>query len=330
MPECENIRLFPGTAHPEFACNVAKSLGIPLTEVKHFRFSDGEIGFSIEESIRGADAYIIQPTCYPASENLMELLIMADALRRASAGRINAIVPYFGFARQDRKAKPREPITAKLVANLITKSGVDRVVSADLHTGQIQGFFDIPVDHLTGIPLLADYFKELLQEDLDNDRVVVVSPDVGGVARARRFAMFLKKDTDIAIVDKRRNHEVANVSEVMDIIGHVRDRVAILVDDMVDTAGTICHAAEGLISKGATRVFACATHPVLSGNAIINIQKAPIEQFVFTDTIPIEGKKKLVDNIHQISMAPAFAEAIERIHNGLSVSDYLDRIEGKA
>ncbi len=242
-----SIKIFTGTAHPDFANRICAELDVPLSAARHFRFSDGEIGLSLDESVRGADVFVIQPTCSPANENLVQLLIMTDALKRASAHHVNAVIPYFGYARQDRKAKPREPITAKLVANLLTHSGVDRVITTDLHAGQIQGFFDIPVDHLTGMPLLASYFKETMPEEVEKGEVVVVSPDVGGVARARKFAIMLK--SDLAIVDKRRSHEVANYSEVMDIIGDVKDRIAIIVDDLIDTAGTMCNAAHGLMER---------------------------------------------------------------------------------
>ena len=321
MSRGNGIKIFSGTAHPEFAERISRELNIPLAKIRHFRFSDGEIGISLDESVRGADVFIIQPTCTPANENLFQLLIMADAIKRASAHYVNAVIPYYGYARQDRKAKPREPITAKLVANVLTHGGVDRVITADLHTGQIQGFFDIPVDHLTGMKLLASYFKEFLSEELKAHKVVVVSPDAGGVARARKFAMML--DTDIAIVDKRRSYDVANVSEVMDIVGNIKGRIAILVDDIIDTAGTICHAAQGLIERGSDRVFACATHAVLSGPAMNRINKSGIEKLVFSDTIPITEEKKS-EKILQLSLAPAFAEAIKRVHEEEPISELFD------
>ena len=321
MSRGNGIKIFSGTAHPEFAERISRELNIPLAKIKHYRFSDGEIGISLDESVRGADVYIIQPTCTPANENLFQLLIMADAVKRASAHYVNAVIPYYGYARQDRKAKPREPITAKLVANILTHGGVDRVITADLHTGQIQGFFDIPVDHLTGMKLLASYFKELLCDELKDHRVVVVSPDAGGVARARKFAMML--DTDIAIVDKRRSDDVANVSEVMDIVGNIKGRIAVLVDDIIDTAGTICHAAQGLIDRNCERVFACATHAVLSGPAMDRINDSCIEKLIFSDTIPIP-KEKMSGKILQLSIAPAFAEAIKRVHNEEPISELFD------
>ena len=321
MSRGNGLKIFSGTAHPEFAQRISEGLNVPLSDLKHYRFSDGEIGVSLNESVRGADVYLIQPTCAPTNENLIQLLIMADAAKRDSAHYVNAVIPYFGYARQDRKAKPREPITAKLVANILTHGGIDRVITADLHAGQIQGFFDIPVDHLTGMNLLAGYFKENLADELKAGKVVVVSPDVGGVARARRFAVML--DVDIAIVDKRRSYDVANVSEVMDIVGNVNGRTAILVDDILDTAGTICHAAHGLVERGCERVFACATHAVLSGPAMDRINKSDIERLVFSDTIPISEEKKS-DKILQLSIAPLFAEAIKRVHLEEPISDMFD------
>ena len=313
----KDLKIFSGTAHPDFASRICASLGVPLSADKLFRFSDGEIGLSLDESVRGADVFLVQPTSAPANENLMELLIMTDALKRASAHHVNAVIPYFGYARQDRKAKPREPITAKLIANLLTHSGVDRVITADLHAGQIQGFFDIPVDHLTGMPLLASYFRETLKDELARGEVVVVSPDVGGVARARKFAVML--NTDLAIVDKRRSHEVANVSEVMDIIGDVEGRTAILVDDIIDTAGTICNAAHGLMERGCKTIYACATHSVLSGPAMERIGNSSIKKVIFSDTIPL-AESKHATKIEQLSIAPLFAEAIKRVHVERSVS----------
>jgi ribose-phosphate pyrophosphokinase len=291
------LKIFSGSAHPEFTRSICDNLGVGIATANLFRFSDGEIGVSVEESVRGADVYVVQPTCEPVNENLMELLIMIDVMRRASAYRVNVVTPYFGYARQDRKTKAREPITAKLVANLIEKAGTDRVLAADLHAGQIQGFFDIPVDHLTGIPLLAAYFRDALKKDLEQDRLVVISPDIGGVVRARRFAVHL--NADLAIVDKRRSHEVANFSEVM--------------------AGTMAQAAEALLARGAKKVYACATHGVLSGPAIDRISRSPIHQVVLTNTIPLPEDKK-IDKITVLSIAPLFAEAISRIHSDHSVS----------
>ena len=321
MSRGNGLKLFAGTAHPEFAQRISEELHTPLANLKHFRFADGEIGVSLDESVRGSDVFIIQPTCSPVNENIMQLLIMADAMRRASAHYVNAVIPYFGYARQDRKAKPREPITAKLVANLLMHGGIDRVITADLHAGQIQGFFDIPVDHLTGMKLLADYFRTELYDSLAKGEVVVVSPDVGGVARARKFAVML--NTDIAIVDKRRSYDKQNVSEVMDIVGNIKGRTAILVDDIIDTAGTICHAADGLKQRGCARVFACATHAVLSHPATERIEASAIEKLVFSDTIPIPENKRS-EKIMQLSIAPIFAEAIRRVHNEISISSMSD------
>ncbi len=321
MPRGNGLKIISGNAHPEFALKVSEELGVPLADVKSFKFSDGETGIRFGESVRGADVFIIQPTCCPTNERIMNLLIMADAVKRASAHYVNAVIPYFGYCRQDRKAKPREPITAKLVANLIMHGGIDRVITADLHAGQIQGFFDIPVDHLTAMNLFADYFREFLADDLKAGNVVVVSPDVGGVARARKFAV--KLDVDIAIVDKRRSHDVANQSEVMDIVGNVKGRTAILVDDIIDTAGTICHAADGLIERGCKRVFACATHAVLSGKAMEYINESAIERLIFSDTIPLTEEKR-TEKILQLSIAPAFAEAIRRVHEELPLSQMFE------
>ena len=321
MPRGNAIKIFSGTAHKEFAERISSDLNVPLSTMRHYRFADGEIGVSLDESVRGADVFIIQPTCYPVNENIMELLIMADAMKRASAHYVNAVIPYFGYARQDRKAKPREPITAKLVANLITHGGINRVVTADLHAGQLQGFFDIPVDHLTGMKLLAEHFRTELYNELSRGEVVVVSPDVGGVARARKFAVML--NTDIAIVDKRRSYDLQNVSEVMDIVGNIKGRTAVIVDDLIDTAGTICHAADGLIERGCKRVLACATHAVLSHPAVERIEASAIERLVFSDTIPIPEAKKSA-KIEQLSIAPMFAEAIRRVHNEISISGMND------
>jgi ribose-phosphate pyrophosphokinase len=315
------LKIFSGTAHPSFARRICSELGIELSRAKHFRFSDGEIGLSIEESVRGADVFVIQPTCNPVNENLVELLIMIDALKRASAYRINVVVPYFGYARQDRKTKPRDPISAKLMANLLTGAGAHRVISADLHAGQIQGFFDIPVDHLTGMPLLGSYFKENIAESQACGSLVVVAPDVGGVVRARKFAGSLQ--ADLAIVDKRRSHEVANLCEVMDIIGDVSGKTAVLVDDIIDTAGTICNAAALIKDRGAVKVFACATHGVLSGPALERLENSGIDEVILTDTIPLPESKKS-DKIIQLSIAPLFAEAILRVHSDRSVSSLFD------
>ncbi len=317
VSKIREMKVFGGSAHPAFAARLCENLGVPQAAMKLFRFSDGEIGVSIEESVRGADVYVVQPTCAPVNENLMELLILVDALRRASAYRINVVTPYFGYARQDRKTRAREPITAKLVSNLIESTGADRLVAADLHAGQIQGFFDIPVDHLTGINLLASFFKSELKQEIAEGRVVVVSPDIGGVVRARRFAVQL--NADLAIVDKRRSHDVANYCEVMEIIGNVNGKTAILVDDLVDTAGTMVQAAAALRERGAEKVLGCSTHGVLSGPAVDRIRDSVIEKFVISDSIPLPDEKKL-DKITTLSIAPLFADAISRIHSDHSVS----------
>ncbi|MCL2767261.1 MAG: ribose-phosphate pyrophosphokinase [Synergistaceae bacterium] len=322
MASTSEIKIFSGSAHHDFAKRVCSELGIRLSVSKLYRFSDGEIGLSIEESVRGCDVYVIQPTSSPANDNLMELLVMVDALKRASASRINAVIPYFGYARQDRKSKPREAITSKLIANLITESGANRVITADLHAGQIQGFFDIPVDHLTGMQMLASYFHDLLENEINDNQIVVVSPDVGGVVRARKFAVSI--NADLAIVDKRRSYEVANFCEIMDIIGGVKDKIAILVDDIIDTAGSLCNAAKGITERGVKRIFACATHGVLSGPAIERLKDSNIEKVVITDTIPLT-EAKMCEKITQLSIAPLFAEAIVRIHNERSISTLFDK-----
>ena len=312
------VKIFSGSAHPKFAESICVSLGCPLSASKIFRFSDGEIGVSIEESVRGADVFVVQPTCEPTNENLIELFIIVDALKRASAYRVNLVIPYFGYARQDRKTRAREPITAKLIANLLEKAGADRVIAADLHAGQIQGFFDIPVDHLTGASLLASYFRKELKKEVLDGVVTVVSPDIGGVVRARKFAGQIGS-IELALVDKRRSHEIANTCEVMEIIGNVEGKVVILVDDIIDTAGTIVKAAEALKERGATDIYACATHGVLSGPAIERIKSSCIKQMILTDTIPLPDEKK-IDKIKVLSIAPLFAEALRRIHSEHSVS----------
>ncbi|KAA6228414.1 MULTISPECIES: ribose-phosphate pyrophosphokinase [unclassified Campylobacter] len=301
-------RIFSGTANVEFSKQIAKYLSLPLSDAGIKRFSDGEISVQIDESVRGKDVFIIQSTCAPANDNLMELLILTDAFRRSSANSITAIVPYFGYARQDRKANPRVPITAKLVANLIESAGIDRIVTIDLHAGQIQGFFDIPVDNLYGSIIFNDYIKS---KHFDN--AIIGSPDIGGVARARSVAKNL--GLDIAIIDKRR--ERANESEVMNIIGDVVDKDVILVDDIIDTAGTIVKAAQALKNKGAKSVMACCTHAVLSGEAYDRISRGIIDEIVVTDTIPLKNK---LPNIKVLSVAPIFAEVIRRIYHNESVN----------
>ena len=301
-------KVFSGTANPEFAKKVARYLSLTLSQADIKRFSDGEISVQISESVRGKDVLIIQPTCAPANVNLMELLILTDALRRSSADTITAVIPYFGYARQDRKAAPRVPITAKLVANMIQAAGIDRVVTIDLHAGQIQGFFDIPVDNLYGNIIFYDYVKS---KHFKNP--IIASPDIGGVARARSFAK--KLGVDMVIVDKRR--ERANESEVMNIIGDVNGKDVILVDDMIDTAGTIVKAAEVLKDKGATSVMACCTHPVLSGPAYDRIEEGVLDELVVSDTIPLTKESS---KIKVLSVAHIFGEVIRRVYHNESVN----------
>jgi ribose-phosphate pyrophosphokinase len=305
------MKLFTGNANPCLAEEIAKYLGMPVGDAKVSRFSDGEINCVIDESVRGVDVFVVQPTCTPVNENLMELLIMIDAFRRASASRINAVIPYYGYARQDRKTKARDPITAKLVSNLIAEAGAQRVVAVDLHANQIQGFYDIPVDHLPGVPTIAEYFKA---RGL-NENSVILSPDVGGVTRARDLAE--KLGAPLAIVDKRRPEP--NVSEVMNVIGDVAGKSVIIVDDIIDTAGTVCTAAKVMKEKGALKVYGCCTHPVFSGPAIDRLSQAPFEEIVVTNTIPL-GKEKRLPNVTVLSVAPLIGEAILRIHEDLSVS----------
>ncbi len=305
------MKLFTGNANPCLAEEIAKYLGMPVGDAKVSRFSDGEINCVIDESVRGVDVFVVQPTCSPVNDNLMELLIMIDAFRRASASRINAVIPYYGYARQDRKTKARDPITAKLVSNLIVEAGAQRVVAVDLHANQIQGFYDIPVDHLPGVPTIAEYLKT---HGL-NQTSVVLSPDVGGVTRARDLAE--KLGAPLAIVDKRRPEP--NVSEVMNIIGDVEGKSVIIIDDIIDTAGTLCMAAKAMKEKGALKVYGCCTHPVFSGPAIDRLARAPFEEIVVTNTIPL-GEKKRLPNLKVLSVAPLIGEAILRIHEDLSVS----------
>lgn len=286
---------------------------ISLGKAEVGQFSDGEIYVNTYETVRGSDVFIVQSTSNPVNDNLMELLIMIDAFKRASAGRITAVIPYYGYARQDRKAKARDPISAKLVADLITSAGADRVLTMDLHASQIQGFFNIPVDHLLGVPRLYPYYNKKFKNEKDN--IVVVSPDFGSVTRARNFTKGFV--APIAIVDKRRPKP--NVSEVMNIIGDIKDKKIILVDDMIDTAGTICHAAQALLDRGATEIFACCTHPVLSGPAIERIANSPIKELVVLDTIHLPEEKR-IDKIKILSTADLFAEAIKRVYADISVS----------
>ncbi|GAB6086114.1 ribose-phosphate diphosphokinase [Alkaliphilus crotonatoxidans] len=308
------IKIFSGNANLELAEEIARTIGVPLGNAEVTTFSDGEIAVNINETVRGTDLYVVQPTCPPVNDHLMELLIMIDAFKRASAGRITAVLPYYGYARQDRKAKARDPITAKLLADIITTAGADRVLTMDLHAAQIQGYFNIPVDHLQGVPILAKYFLEKNLKD-----VVVVSPDLGSVTRARNFANHL--DAPIAIIDKRRPK--ANVSEIMNIIGEIEGKTVILVDDLIDTAGTITNAANALKEFGAVEVYACCTHPVLSGPALERIENSAIKELIITNTIKLPEEKQS-DKIKAISVAPVFAEAILRIYKNISVSKLFD------
>ncbi|EZP74863.1 ribose-phosphate pyrophosphokinase [Parageobacillus genomosp. 1] len=315
MSECHHhLKLFALNSNMKLAEEIAEIMGIQLGKCSVSRFSDGEIQINIEESIRGDDVFVLQSTSVPVNEHLMELLIMIDALKRASARTINIVMPYYGYARQDRKARSREPITAKLVANLLETAGASRVITLDLHAPQIQGFFDIPIDHLMGVPILADYFKS---KNLDD--IVVVSPDHGGVTRTRKLADRLK--APIAIIDKRRPKP--NVAEVMNIVGQVEGKTAILIDDIIDTAGTITLAANALIENGAKEVYACCTHPVLSGPAIERIQNSKIKELVVTNSIALPEEKK-IDKIVELSVAPLIAEAITRVYEMKSVSVLFD------
>ena len=309
----KNIKIFSGNSHPALAMQIASALGLPIGKAAISTFADGEISVSISESVRGSDVFLVQSTCGPVNNNLMELLIMIDSCKRASAGRITAVIPYFGYARQDRKSKARDPISAKLVANLITAAGADRVLTMDLHASQIQGFFDVPVDHMYGAPILTPYFARKTEPYHDN--VTVVSPDLGSVARARAFAERL--DVPLAIVDKRRPR--ANVSEVMNIIGEVEGRDVVIVDDMIDTAGTLCNAAGAIKARGAKSVTACATHGVLSGPAIGRIRDSALDEVVLLDTIALPPEKQ-IEKIKVLSVAPVLAEAVARIYSDKPVS----------
>ena len=312
-----NIKIFTGNSHPELAREIAEILGVPVGKSKVSTFSDGEISVDINETVRGADVFIVQSTCSPVNNNLMELLIMIDAFKRASAGRITAVIPYYGYARQDRKAKSRDPITAQLVADLLTAAGAHRVLTMDLHAAQIQGYFNIPVDHLLGSPILAKHFIDKGLSDQDD--VVVVSPDLGSVTRARKFAD--KLHAPIAIIDKRRPK--ANVSEIMNIIGDVEGKRCILIDDMIDTAGTITNAANALRDLGATAVYACCTHGVLSGPAFDRLNSSAIEELVMLNTITLPEDAD-TSKISSLSVAPIFAEAIQRIYDDEPISKLFD------
>ncbi|NOY64626.1 MAG: ribose-phosphate pyrophosphokinase [Nitrospirae bacterium] len=310
MPE--GIKLLTGNANRTLAEEISKHLGEPLADTTVTRFSDGEIMVQINENVRGADAFVIQPTCTPVNENIMELLLIIDALRRASARRITAVIPYYGYGRQDRKVQPRVPISSKLVADLIETAGTHRVLTMDLHAGQIQGFFDIPVDHLYAMPVLLDY----INENYPNGNLVIVSPDAGGVERARAFAKRL--GCSLAIIDKRR--EKANVSQVMNVIGDVKGKATLILDDMIDTAGTTVQAAEVLIERGAEAVSAACTHAVLSGPAVDRINVSPLKEVIVTNTIPLDSKQAKCSKLTVLSIAGLFAEAIKRIHEETSIS----------
>ncbi len=311
MQVLNDMQVFAGNANRPLAEEIAKHLGIPLGEAQIKRFSDGEVWVEIDQNVRGMDVFIIQPTSAPANEHLMELLIMIDALKRASADRITAVIPYYGYARQDRKVQPRTPITSKLVADLLTASGTDRVLAMDLHAGQIQGFFNIPFDHLFATPVLLEYLKELDLKD-----VVIVSPDAGGTERARAYAKRI--GATFALIDKRR--PAPNVSEVMNVIGEVENKIAVIVDDIVDTAGTLTQAAKALKKQGSKAVYACSTHAVLSGKAIENIEASVLEELIVTNTILLNDRAKKCSKIRALSVAKVLAEAIRRIHNNDSVS----------
>lgn len=311
----QNLRILAGNANPELAQEISECLGIPLVDAKVGHFNNGEIQVMIAESVRGKDIFIIQPTCQPVNENLMELLIMTDACKRASAKSVTAVVPYYAYARQDRKTRGREPISAKLVANLMSAAGLNRVVTVDLHAGQIQGFFDIPVDHLAAAPALAEYFRGLNLDDM-----IVVSPDLGGVTRARNMADLL--GTSIAIVEKRRPRP--GCAEVMNLIGDVKGKTCIMIDDMVDTAGSLCEGAKALLKLGAKDVYACCSHGILTDPAVQRIQDSGIKQLVITNTIPLDPKKKC-DKIVTISLAPMLADFIRCIYENQPVSLLFDK-----
>ena len=314
--------MFAGNSNLPLAQAICDRLSKKLGDCKVSAFADGEVSLELREPVRGADAFIVQSTCKPVNDSLMELLVMIDAMKRASAGRITAVIPYFGYARQDRKAKSRDPISAKLVANMLTAAGADRILTMDLHAAQIQGFFDIPLDHLLGNVTFVEYFMNKFPEsEYNHEDFVVVSPDVGSVGRARNFAA--KVHMGLAIVDKRR--QKANSSEVMNIIGDVRGKNVILLDDMVDTAGSLCHAADALVEIGGAKdIYACASHGVLSGPALDRIEKSPIKELILLDTIPYPKDKPQCGKIRYISVAPIFAEAIERIYEEVSISSLFD------
>jgi len=307
----DRLKVFTGNANATLTKDICKHLGVPVAKCSVTKFSDGEVYLQILENVRGEDVFVVQPTCTPVDTNLLELLLMMDALRRASAKRITAVLPYYGYARQDRKDKPRVPISAKLVASLLVTAGADRILTLDLHAAQIQGFFDIPVDHLYATPVMIEYFHSL-----DLPKLTVVSPDAGGVERARAFAKRLK--APLAIIDKRR--EDANVAEVMHIIGRVRERTCLIIDDIVDTAGTLVKAAEALLNHGAVAVYGCCTHPVLSGPAMERISQSCMKELVVSDSIPLSEAARKCDRVRQLSVAPLLAGAIQSIHEETSIS----------
>lgn len=307
----DKIKIFAGNSNLPLAADICRHLGISLGNTEIKSFSDGEVFVEVKESVRGMEVYVIQSTCTPVNKNLMELLVMMDALKRASAHAITAVIPYYGYARQDRKVAPRTPITAKLIADLITTAGATRVLCMDLHAGQIQGFFNVPVDNLYATPVLLDYIQKNYR-----DNTVIVSPDAGGVERARAFAKRLQ--TNFAIIDKRR--PAPNIAEIMNIIGDVDGKICIIMDDMIDTAGTITQAADALMKQGAREVYACCTHPVLSGPAIERLKKAPIKEVIVTNTIPLSDEARGLKKIKSLTVAPLLGEAIKRIHYGESVS----------
>ena len=307
----DKIKIFAGNSNLPLAADICRHLGISLGNTEIKSFSDGEVFVEVKESVRGMEVYVIQSTCTPVNKNLMELLVMMDALKRASAHAITAVIPYYGYARQDRKVAPRTPITAKLIADLITTAGATRVLCMDLHAGQIQGFFNVPVDNLYATPVLLDYIQKNYR-----DNTVIVSPDAGGVERARAFAKRLQ--TNFAIIDKRR--PAPNIAEIMNIIGDVAGKICIIMDDMIDTAGTITQAADALMKQGAKEVYACCTHPVLSGPAIERLKKAPIKEVIVTNTIPLSDEARGLKKIKSLTVAPLLGEAIKRIHYGESVS----------
>ena len=308
------LKLFAGSAHPDLARRIADIVGVPLGRAFLRRFSDGEVSFQIDENIRGADVFVVQPTCTPVDEHLIELCVMVDAFRRSSASRITAVMPYYGYARQDRKDKPRVPISAKLVANLLGAAGTNRVLTMDLHKAQIQGFFDIPVDHLFAAPVFIDYLAKLQHER----PLTIVSPDAGGVERARAYAKRLGVDVELAIIDKRRSSD--GHAEVMNVVGVVRDRVCIIQDDMVDTAGTLRQASLALLDNGAARVLACVVHGVLSGPALQRIEDSGLERLIVTDTIPLRPELAASSKIQVLSVAQLLGKAIQSIHQETSVS----------